>query len=128
MKPRVVSNRRVVGDRIPTSIKVSTKEEYSICSVATNELITECRYVRLRGWIKVGVWLIAQQRQCIRDDLERVIAGAAEQQVAGLAVCAACQDVVAFVSKDPVFARTALQNVVARATQNHVPALGVFAK
>src|SRR5207249_4078665 len=60
------------------------------------------------------------KRQLVGNELEDVVAGFAEEQVAGLTVESAGEDVVARSAEDPLFTRATNQHVVAFPTQDHV--------
>ena len=128
MQRGVVADRHVVGHWESTSIKIATQEQHPVGAVTADQLFAERRQESLGRRIKIRVGLIGQQRQVIGNDLERVVAGATEQQVTGVAVLTAGQYVVARVAEDPILTRPAPQDVVAVSTQNDVTSLDVLAK
>ena len=114
MQEDVVADRDEIGHAAAEAVGIAALEQHAVVAAAAVETI---------GQGLQALLAVAQQRGAIRNDLEGVIAFAAEQQVFGLPVEAAGEHVVAVAAEDPVLACPALQRVVAGAAQDHVAAL-----
>ena len=110
----VVAKRHEIGNTTAETVDVATLEQHAVVAATAVEAVGQ----RLQAFLAV-----VEQRRAIRNDLEGVVALAAEQEVFGLAIEAAGQHVVAGTAEDPVFARATLQHIVAIAAQDHVAAL-----
>ena len=113
------------------TIGVAAKEQHAVVAGAAVEALVVGRDEgagrRLLERRHEGVLVALEQRQVVRDDLEGVVTRFAKQQVRGLAVEPAGEDVVARAAEDPVLAGAAGKDVVARSAEDHVAAQGVAA-
>src|SRR5262249_19818945 len=103
----------------PLVVVVAPQVQHAVIAVPALQHVHHGRNVRLGGAL--------QERQQVGDDLECVVARAADQQVLGQAVGAAGEHVVALFTQDPVLAGATDQHVIAGAAQHDVTAYHVGA-
>src|SRR5436309_2065923 len=95
MEHRVVADGDMVGDRLAARVQVAAEEQDLIRPRSTDEAVALGRDERARRAF--------DKRQLVGNELEDVVAGFAEEQVAGLTVESAGEDVVARSAEDPLF-------------------------
>ena len=115
----VPADRHVVGYDATEPVEVAAEEQHAIIARAAVEAIGQRRDEGVRGAL--------DERQAVGQQLEGVVAVAAEEQVLGLPVVAAGEHIVAGLAEDPVLAGAALQHVVAGAAEDHIAAFEVNA-
>src|SRR5262245_42914426 len=101
----VVSDCDEVWHGLIEAIEIAAKEQDLVVAVATVETIAQRGNERALGSF--------DQRKFVGNDLENVVATFAEEQIAGLPVQAAGDDVVARPAKNPLFSRTTGKNIPA---------------
>ncbi len=107
-------NGHVIRHGAPEAVQVAAQVQHAVLARPAVEAVGEGQ--------RPGVVCRTQR---LRDHLERVVALAAEEQVALLVVHPAGEDVVALFAEDPVLARPAAEDVVALAAEDHVLAYHV---
>src|SRR5207237_9017332 len=111
---RVVLDGDGVWDGFAVAVFVASEEEDAVVAGAAVEAVGEGGDDRAVAAGNGG--------KGVGDDLEGIVAALAEEEVAGLTIEAAGEDVVALAAQNPVFAAAARKDVVARTAEDDVAA------
>ena len=101
----VVTNRNRIRNGTSISVEITTEEQNLIVAWPAVEAVAQRRNASPRS--------ACDEWKRIRDELKDVIAFLPKEQVAGLPIQPAAENVVAGTTEDPIFTRTAGKNVVA---------------
>ena len=107
----------MIRHRLPQAIQIAAQKQHPVRSRPSNKSVA--------GRRNEGRVRALQHRERVGDNLERVVACFAEEEIARQPIAPAGQHVVSGAAEDPVFAGTAHEHVVAGAAEEDVAALDV---